>query len=200
MSSRKLALALLAGTALTFGFFAVHGTAGAEDMKQTTTTSTGVNVDAGVAGVTTSKETNTTTSVESGNSIETQTTTTNEYNFTSYDSDKDGMLEEPEYVQYSYKVIDYNQDTKVDQDEWKYYTQVWYQPYENVKPDTTRTFVTYDVNGDGFIDVAEYQKSYDKNLYTAWDVDHDGMIEPSEYNTTVKSYVVIDKDGHYKWN
>lgn len=121
-------------------------------------------------------------------------TTTDIYKF---DSNQNGVLDENEYITYSYTMIDHDGDGMIDDVEWNDYTEIWYEPVE-IKPDSA-TFTSYDLDGDGYIDVTEYENAYDVDLYQAWDVNNDGHVRMSEYETITTTYHDLDNDGLYEW-
>ena len=115
-----------------------------------------------------------------------------------FDKNNNGMMDRDEYVVYSYTTIDYNNDNMIDETEWNKYTTSWYEPY-NMKYDNSRTFVSYDVDGDGYIEASEYEKAVDYDVYTSWDTDNDGMVDTTEYDRMTTTYHDSDKDGVYEW-
>ncbi len=121
-------------------------------------------------------------------------TVTDTYKF---DANNNGILDQDEYVTYSYTMIDRDDDGVVDDVEWNDYTKLWYQPVD-VKP-RADAFVSYDVDGDGYIDATEYKKAYDVNLYNSWDANSDGSVQMSEYQTMTTTYHDLDNDGLYEW-
>ena len=116
-----------------------------------------------------------------------------------YDTDGDGFIEETEYVQYTYDVIDYDNEDGISTDEWDTYTTVWYEPYDSITYNTERDFEYYDTDGDGVIEAVEYEKAYDNSFFTAWDKDGDGFIEYTEYQTLPTVYENYDTDNVYTW-
>lgn len=189
---------LLAGTAL-----ALASPALAETMITTTTTPATANAE--IIAPPTAVKVDTKTDVvtdktynHEGEVVSTTTTktTTDTYKF---DTNSNGILDEDEYVTYSYHVIDYDRDGRVNNTEWNKYTTFWYEPYKvEMDPEVT-TFVSYDVDGDGFIDTAEYSKAYDMNIYHAWDMDKSGSVDMVEYKSMTTTYHDLDKDGVYDW-
>lgn len=182
----KFSKLLLAGSCLVLGFSAPA----AADLG--VSTNNAVKVDT-TTDVSTDKVLNAQGEVVSET---TTTTTTDTY---VYDTNKDMMMDRDEYVVYSYEVIDYDHDGMIDEGEWRDYTTIWYEPVDVVYDADTHTFVSYDVNGDGFIDATEYRNAYDVDLFTAWDVDSSGTVDATEYQTITTTYRDLDKDGVYDW-
>ena len=136
---------------------------------------------------------------EDGEIVSTKTTTTTTDTY-EYDVNRDQMMDESEYVTYSYSVIDYNNDGIVDDTEWRQYRTIWYQPEQVPVQAETRTFVSYDLNGDGVMDMTEYKSARDLNIYKAWDINHDGVVDVEEYQTITASYDDADKANIYTWH
>lgn len=160
----------------------------------------GLNADANVSGDATNNpnvtgEVTKTTTTTSTNPVTGDVTKTT---FVEYDADGDGMLESTEFKSYSYNVIDYNADGKVSPAEWDYYTSTWYKPYD-VSYAGEKEFTGYDVDGDGFIEITEYDNAYDPKLYTLWDVDNNGTVDMVEYKTATSNYIVVDTESNYNW-
>ena len=121
-------------------------------------------------------------------------TVTDTYKF---DANENGILDQNEYVAYSYTMIDHDGDGLIDDVEWNDYTTIWYEPVD-VEPDNER-FTAYDLDGDGYIDTTEYEQAYDADLYEAWDSDNDGTVRMSDYETITRTYHDLDNDGLYDW-
>lgn len=156
-----------------------------------------VNTNTGaVVGTTADVDVNTKTDVKTDKVINADgstTTTTTKTTYYTYDVNQNKTLDNDEFRTYTYTAVDMNRDGKIDSNEWNRYTNVWYTPVD-MTYDTSRTFVGYDVDGDGFIETEEYAKAYDNKLYTAWDADGDGVIGLNEYNnmTTKTTYYMYD--------
>lgn len=133
---------------------------------------------------------------EDGEIVATHTTRTitDTYKF---DANQNGILDQDEYVAYSYTMIDHDGDGLIDDVEWDDYTTIWYEPLD-VKP-RGDSFASFDLNSDSYIDATEYQQAYDANLYQAWDSDNDGTIRMSDYETITRTYHDLDNDGLYDW-
>lgn len=114
-----------------------------------------------------------------------------------FDTNQNGILDEDEYVAYSYTMIDHDGDGVIDEVEWHDYTTIWYEPV-NVTP-RSGSFASFDLNGDGYIDATEYQQAYDVNLYRAWDSNNDGTVRMSDYEAMTRTYYDLDNDGLYEW-
>lgn len=182
----KFSKLLLAGSCLVLGFSAPA----AADLG--VSTNAGVKVDT-KTDVTTDKVLNAQGDVVSET---TTTTTTKSYR----DQITPTMqMDRDAYVVYSYEMIDYDHDGMIDEGEWRDYTTIWYEPVDVVYDTETHTFVSYDVNKDGFIDATEYNNAYDVDLFAAWDADSSGTVDATEYQTITTTYRDLDKDGIYDW-
>ena len=176
---------LLAGTVMTLGF-ANHAQA------ETQIPPDAVKIDTQTQ-VTTDKQYN-----NQGEIVATtKTTTTTDYY--EFDTNQNELLDPEEYVVYSYEVIDHNKDGKVNNKEWNDYTTIWYEPVDVHRDPETSTFVAYDIDGDGYIDMTEYKNAYDVDLYNAWDKDKSGALDMNEYKSMSTTYHDLDKDGYYEW-
>lgn len=133
---------------------------------------------------------------EDGEIVATRTTrtVTDTYKF---DTNRNGILDEDEFVSYSYTMIDHDGDGVIDEVEWSDYNTHWYKPVD-VKP-RNGSFASYDLDGDGYLDAAEYQRAYDADLYRAWDTDKDGIVRMSDYERMTTTYHNLDNSGRYRW-
>lgn len=183
----KFSTLLLAGTCLAIGFTAAPAAA---DLGVNTTGAVKVDTQTDVV---TDKVLNAEGEVVSQTTTSTTTKTYRDQIVPSMQMNRD------QYVVYSYEMIDYDHDGMIDDGEWRDYTTIWYQPYDIHHDHETHTFVSYDVNGDGYIDSTEYNNAYDVDLFTAWDVDNSGTIDAKEYTTVTTTYRDLDKDGVYDW-
>lgn len=130
-------------------------------------------------------------------SMTSSTYVTPTYSYVAYDTNRDGRMNEDEFMTYSYNNIDVNSDNLIDENEWNDYTSIWYEPYD-IDADTAE-FSSYDTDNDGFIEMSEYESSYDSDLYTYWDSDNDGFIETNEYEQVANNYVQVDTNDVYTW-
>lgn len=115
-----------------------------------------------------------------------------------YDSNSDTYLEKKEFIDYSYDLVDYNNDGKVDATEWTTYKTTWYEPIK-VKMTVEPDFVYYDKDGDGFIDSTEYVATYDQALFKGWDKDGNGFVDADEYDKVSVIYKDADTQQVYTW-
>jgi hypothetical protein len=115
-----------------------------------------------------------------------------------YDANSDTFLEKKEFIDYSYNLVDYNHDGKVDGTEWTQYKTTFYQPL-NVKMSISPDFTAYDMDHNGYIDSREYVNTYDSTLFQGWDKDGNGFIDGDEYDKVTVIYKDADTNKYYTW-
>ncbi len=95
--------------------------------------------------------------------------------FTGYDSNQDGYLDEDEYSGGFFRNLDGNTDGKVDETEWN----------DGMTNNgvTGQSWADWDIDRDGFLNDGEYRDGYNKNNWSrAWDTDQDNRLSMDEYN------------------
>lgn len=96
--------------------------------------------------------------------------------FTNWDSNQDGYLDEDEYSGGFFKNLDGNTDGKVDETEWN-------DGLTNSNV-TGQSWADWDIDRDGFLNDGEYRDGYSKGSWSrAWDTDKDNRLSQDEYNT-----------------
>lgn len=96
-------------------------------------------------------------------------------NFTNWDSNQDGYLDEDEYSGGFFKNLDGNTDGKVDETEWN-------NGLTNSGV-TGQSWADWDLDRDGFLNDGEYRDGYSKGSWSrAWDTDKDNRLSQDEYN------------------
>lgn len=111
------------------------------------------------------------------------------------DKDRDGRLNTTEYVDFSYRLIDYGNDGRLDPREWQAYTDIFYEPIE--LDYQGKSFEEIDANGDGHIGAEEYADGYDRALFKAWDNNNSGYVEFEEYRELTAFYDHADEEDLY---
>ncbi len=119
--------------------------------------------------------------------------------FTTWDVDADGGLNEEEFSNTTFANTDVDDDDFIDEDEWD---QGFSSMYGNYVDDTD--FATFDTDADGGLSAEEWnagfadtewfttydadadtsvtETEWNTGLYTDWDVNNDGVIDENEYN------------------
>lgn len=94
-------------------------------------------------------------------------------------TDNTGLDDEDFYVS-SYGVINADNNTYLDADEWTFGYNYFFSDYLN------KDYTLYDTDGDGFIEYVEYHDAiYDNDLFFEWDVDNDGYLDQYELANAV---------------
>ncbi|MDT0645736.1 hypothetical protein RM545_03455 [Zunongwangia sp. F260] len=122
-----------------------------------------------------------------------------DYDYTAWDIDEDGVLDEDEFYTVNFANADTDDDDVLSEDEWNtgyttmygtYYDDEDFSVYDtdedgflsdeewNASLVDSPWFDEYDANTDTYVDVNEYRTG----LYNTWDTDFDGYLNESEYN------------------
>lgn len=128
-----------------------------------------------------------------------------EEDWTSWDANSDGFLDDSEFYNTSYSWVDANDDELIDENEWN-------EGYNNLYGDygAMEDFGEYDLNDDNFLDTDEWfegwgdsdwfndydvnddelvdNDEWDDGLFGLWDDDNDGFWDEDEYNTYTTYY------------
>jgi hypothetical protein len=121
-----------------------------------------------------------------------------DYDYTAWDIDEDGVLDEDEFYTVNFANADTDDDDAISEEEWNIGYTTMYNPY--IEDD----FATLDSDGDGILDSEEWGAGfadtdwfgvYDENtdtfiddtelstgFYNDWDTDDDGFIDEDEFN------------------
>ncbi len=92
-----------------------------------------------------------------------------------WNPDDDENLDEDDFYTFTYAIIDVDDDELLTPEEWVYGYDYYYGDY------LVDDFVAYDVDGDGYLEYAEYYDVlYDTDFYATWDIDMDTYLSKAE--------------------
>lgn len=109
----------------------------------------------------------------------------------SYDSNKDGYIQQDEFTTYLYTKSDRDGDGYMGDEEWEMTTSQFYRPYEDVD---YNSYTYWDQDKDNRLDSNEVKTLVEKTgLYSKWDTDTDGKVSNAEFE--VGTFNAYDDNG-----
>lgn len=111
--------------------------------------------------------------------------------FEQWDTDADGQVSEEEFNQTTFRNVDENGDSAVDDEEWEYGLTSLYGPYAS-----TEDYQNFDSDDDGNIAEDEWNEGFtNADWYDSYDQDRDGFLTNDELSQGLFSDWDSNGDG-----
>lgn len=114
-----------------------------------------------------------------------------------YDKDHNGTIDSHEFIDYTFDIIDKNDDEHIDVLEWDSYKHTFYMPYNDMRHRVGMTMDTYDHDDDRRLNIAEYSDVADTDLFNKWDTNNDAELSYSEVTDAEELYRAYSAKSAY---
>lgn len=116
-----------------------------------------------------------------------------EEDWSTWDADGDGFLDENEFYDTSYGWVDADNDGLIEEEEWVESYDVLYSDYAAVDD-----FDAYDLDDDGFLDENEWVEGWNESdWFNDYDLDDDELVDNDEWNDGLFGIWDEDDDGFW---